>query len=131
MNIDRFAPVLGRLLMAAIFLFSGLGKVMDPAGTVAYIQSAGLPQPQVAFVVTVMVELLGGLALLSGFHARAAALVLALFSIAAALNFHTNFADQNQLIHFLKNLAMAGGLLQVYAFGAGAFSMDTRRLRSR
>lgn len=131
MNIERFAPVLGRLLMALIFLYSGLGKVMDPAGTVAYIQSAGLPQPQVALVVTIMVELLGGLALLFGFHARAAALVLALFSIAAALNFHTNFAEQNQLIHFLKNLAMAGGLLQVYAFGAGAFSMDARRMTRR
>ncbi|HEV8695156.1 MAG TPA: DoxX family protein, partial [Lysobacter sp.] len=88
---------------------------------------AGLPLPQIAYGITVVVELLGGVCLLIGFKTRVAALVLALFSVAAALKFHTNFDDQNQLIHFMKNLAIAGGLLQVFAFGAGTLSMDARR----
>ena len=122
-----FAPALGRWLIALIFLLSGVGKILEPAGTIGYIQSAGLPLPQIAYLITILVELIGGLFLLIGFETRVAALVLALFSIAAALNFHTNFADQNQLIHFMKNLAIAGGLLQVFAFGAGEFSVDARR----
>jgi putative oxidoreductase len=128
MNIyTGFAPALGRWLIALIFLLSGVGKILEPAGTIGYIQSAGLPLPQVAYLITILVELVAGLFLLIGFETRVAALVLALFSIAAALNFHTNFADQNQLIHFMKNLAIAGGLLQVFAFGAGEFSVDARR----
>lgn len=128
MNTDaRYVPALGRLLLALIFLLSGFGKLTDPDGTVAYIASAGLPLPQVAYWITVLVELLGGLLLLVGFKARLAALVLALFTIAAAIEFHRNFADQNQMIHFMKNLAIAGGLLQVFAFGAGGLSVDARR----
>lgn len=127
--LTRYAPFLGRILIAVIFLFSGFGKIADPIGTQGYIAAAGLPLPLVAYVIAVLVEAGGGLLLLVGYQTRLAALALAIFSVAAALGFHHDFADQNQMIHFLKNLAIAGGLLQVVAFGAGAFSLDGYRRR--
>lgn len=123
-------PVTGRLLMSAIFLVSGFGKLAAPAATLAMIEAAGLPVPRVAFAAAAGVEVVGGLLLVAGYRARIVALVLAGFAIATALTFHTAFADQNQTIHFLKNLAMAGGLLQVAAFGAGRFSLDDRQGRA-
>ena len=74
-----------------------------------------------------VVEIGGGVLLVVGYRTREAALALALFTIVAALGFHNNFAEQNQMIHFLKNLAIAGGLLQIVAFGAGSISLDARR----
>lgn len=123
------AAALGRLLIAAIFLYSGFGKIAAPAMTQAYITAAGLPLPVVAYALAVLVEVGGGILLVLGYQARIVALVMALFTIAAALSFHNHFADQNQMIHFMKNLAMAGGLLQVVAFGAGNLSLDARRGR--
>ena len=84
-----------------------------------------------AYAIAVLVELAGGLLLIAGYQARSVALALAVFSLATAVSFHSNFADQNQMIHFLKNVMMAGGLLQIVAFGAGAISLDARFLRSR
>jgi putative oxidoreductase len=127
--LTRFAPAVGRLLIAVIFLLSGFGKIADPAMAQGYIASAGLPLPLVAFLIAVAVELGGGALLLVGYQTRLAALALAVFSVAAAFGFHHDFADQNQMIHFLKDLAIAGGLLQVFAFGAGAFSLEARRGR--
>lgn len=121
----------GRLLLSALFLMSGLSKLGAAAATTGYIASAGLPFPTVVYALTLVVEIGGGLLLLIGFQARAAAAVLALFTIAAAIFFHSNFADQNQAIHFLKNFAIAGGLLQVAAMGAGRFSLDARRSAGR
>ena len=123
----RYLPAFGRLLIAVIFLLSGFSKIAAPAGTQAYIASVGLPAPFLAYLVAVVIELGGGILLVVGFHTRIVALVMALFTVAAALSFHTDFADENQMIHFLKNIAMAGGLLQVVAFGAGALSLDGRR----
>jgi putative oxidoreductase len=117
----------GRVLIAAIFILSGASKLADPAGTIGYIASAGLPLPQLAFAGAAAVELLGGLALVVGYRTRLVALALAIFSIVAALGFHAALADQNQFIHFFKNVAMAGGLLQVVAFGGGRLSLDARR----
>jgi len=122
-----FAPAVGRLLLAAIFLISGVGKLMNPAGTIGYIGSVGLALPEVAYALAVAVEIAGGLLLVVGYRTRAAALALAAFTLVAAIFFHSNFADQNQFIHFLKNVAIAGGLLQVAAFGAGRLSVDARR----
>lgn len=124
---NAFALV-GRVLLAAIFILSGLGKASDPAGTIAYIGDAGLPFPQLAFAGAVLIELGGGIALVLGYRTRIAAAALALFSVAAALAFHSDLADQNQMIHFLKNFAMAGGLLQVAAFGGGRLSLDARKV---
>lgn len=119
--------LLGRVLIAVIFLLSGLSKLAAPAATIGYIASAGLPLPQLGLVIAVLVEIGGSLALIAGYQTRWAAAVLAIFTIAAALAFHNNFADQNQFINFFKNIAMTGGLLQVIAFGAGRFSLDARR----
>jgi putative oxidoreductase len=80
--------------------------------------------------VAVAVELGGGLVLILGYRVRPAALALAAFSLATALSFHTNFTDQDQMIHFLKNVMITGGLLQIAAFGAGALSIDNRRKSS-
>jgi putative oxidoreductase len=123
----RYLPAIGRLLIAVIFIFAGFGKLMAPAGTQAYIASGGLPFPLLAYIVAVVVEFGGGLLLLVGFQTRIVAAVLAVFSVVTAIAFHSNFADQSMLINFLKNLAMAGGLLQVVAFGAGSLSLDARR----
>jgi putative oxidoreductase len=119
-------PFIGRIFISAIFLISGLGKIAAPAGMIGYIKSAGLPLPLVAFAIAVVVEIGGGLALIAGYRTRFVATVLAVFCVATALGFHTDLADQNQFIHFFKNMAMAGGLLQIVAFGAGRFSLDGR-----
>lgn len=124
-RIDSVA-LLGRLLMAAIFLVSVFGKLANPSGTIGYIASAGLPAPLLGYAAAVGVELLGGLLLVLGYRTRWVAALLAGFSIASALAFHNALGDQNQLFHFLKNLAMAGGLLQLVAFGAGSLSLDAR-----
>jgi putative oxidoreductase len=94
------------------------------------IGAVGLPLPSLAFAVAVAVEFGGGALLIAGYRARAVASALAIFSLATAVSFHSNFADQNQMIHFLKNVMMAGGLLQIVAFGAGALSLDDRRKTS-
>ena len=126
----RFVPLIGRLLMGTIFLASGLSKLAAPAAALGYIQSAGLPLPQAALAVAVIVEVGGSILLIAGYRARSIAIVLALFSVFTAFAFHTAFADQDQMIHFLKNVAIAGGLLQVAAFGAGDVSFDSRTGRA-
>jgi putative oxidoreductase len=123
---NRYLPLLGRILLGAPFLMSGLGKLSAYAGTVGSIAAVGLPAPPLAYIVAVAIEVGGGLMLLSGFRVRAASMVLAIFSLVAAFFFHRNFADQNQMIHFLKNVMIAGGLLQISNFGAGAWSVDAR-----
>ncbi len=120
-------PFVGRLLIAAIFLLSGTSKIAAPAMTIGYIQSVGLPLPTLGFVIAVLVEIGGGIALVLGYRTRLVAAIMALFTIATALAFHNNLADQNQFIHFFKNVAMAGGLLQLVAYGAGRVSLDARR----
>ena len=119
--------LVGRVLISVIFLISGYWKISAPRGTIDYIASAGLPFPQLGFGIAVLVEFGCAIALIGGYHTRFVAAVLAIFSIAAALSFHNNLADQDQFVHFLKNLAMAGGLLQLVGFGAGAISLDARR----
>lgn len=119
--------VTGRLLLAAIFLLSGFSKLTDPGSTIGYIQSVGLPFPQLALVVATAVELVGGVLLIAGYRVRTVALVLASFTLIAAFGFHFQLADQNQFIHFFKNVAMAGGLLQIAAFGGGRYSLGANR----
>ncbi|MDT3377777.1 DoxX family protein [Labrys portucalensis] len=120
----RYTPLLGRVLIAAIFLLSGFGKLTAPAATAGYIAAAGLPLPYLGVILAILVELVGGILLIVGYQTRLVALAMAVFSVAAAAFFHNNLGDQNQFIHFFKNIAMAGGLLQVVAFGAGSLSVD-------
>ena len=123
----RYLPFVGRLMIGLPFAMSGLGKLAAYGATTGMISAAGLPVPPLAWAVAVAVELGGGLLLIAGYRARYVALALAVFSLAAAVSFHNNFADQNQMIHFLKDVMMAGGLLQIVAFGASALSLDNRR----
>lgn len=124
MNATRYLPLAGRLLIGLPFAMSGLSKLGAYGPTTHMIEAAGLPAPVLAFAVAVAVELGGGLLLIAGWQTRLVALALVLFSFATAVSFHSNFADQDQMIHFLKNIMIAGGLLQIVAFGAGAFSLD-------
>jgi putative oxidoreductase len=123
--------LLGRVLMSVIFILGGLGKMADPASTMAMLGQHGLPMPDAAYAVAVFVEFIGGLALLLGFATPGAAAVLGFWCIATALVAHTNFADRNMMIHFMKNLAMAGGCAYIAAFGAGTYSVDNLRARRR
>ena len=124
--------LVGRLLLALLFLPAGIGKITGFAGTVGYIGSVGLPLPALGAVIAIVVEIVGGVALIAGFGTRIAALILALFTLAASFFFHAYWAvpaDQQfvtQLL-FMKNIAVVGGLLTLSAWGAGAWSMDARR----
>lgn len=126
-NSQAVLPLLGRLLVAALFLVSGFGKLQAPAGTMAFIAGAGIPLPMLAYVLALILELAGGSLLVLGLATRPIAAALCLFCLASAVVFHGAVGDQNQLFHFLKNLAVAGGLLQFVAYGAGRLSLDARR----
>jgi putative oxidoreductase len=126
-NTNNTLSLLARLLMSAIFILSGIGKIAAPAATMGYIVAMGLPFPALALAGAIGVEVVGGLLLAFGFQTRLVALGLAAFSIVTGLIFHSAIADQNQMIHLLKNVAMAGGLLQIAAFGAGNWSLDAVR----
>ena len=117
-------PTIGRILMAAIFLVSGAGKALAPEATIGYIESVGLPFATLGLALAVAVEVGGGAMLALGIKTRLVAALLAAFSVVTAFVFHNAVGDQNQLIHLMKNIAMAGGLLQVVAFGTGAYSVD-------
>jgi putative oxidoreductase len=126
----RYLPFVGRVLIGVPFMMSGLSKLTAYGTTTAMIAAVGLPFPPLAFAVAATVELGGGLLLVLGYQVRLVALALAVFALATAVTFHSNFADQNQMIHFLKNVMMAGGLLQIVAFGAGAISIEQWRRKS-
>ncbi|AYN15798.1 DoxX family protein [Pseudomonas monteilii] len=121
------AALVGRIFLSAIFILSGVSKVGAPAMMIGYISSVGLPFPSLALTLAILVEIAGGVALIAGYKTRVVAAGLALFSVLTAVIFHSALADQNQFIHFFKNIAMAGGLLQIVAYGAGRFSLDARR----
>jgi putative oxidoreductase len=121
----RLTDLGGRLLLAAIFLVSGLGKISGYAGTQAYMESAGVPGSLLPLVIAL--EIVGAAAIIVGFRTRIAAVLLAGFSIVAALLFHWQPGDQMQSILLMKNLAIAGGFLILAARGAGAWSLDARR----
>ena len=124
--------LVGRLLLALLFLPAGISKIGGFAGTVGYITSKGLPMPSVAAVIAIIVEVGGALALIAGFGTRWAALALAGFTLIATFFFHNYWAmpaDQvmMQQLMFFKNIAVVGGLLVLAAHGAGAWSVDAKR----
>lgn len=124
--------LVGRLLLALLFLPAGISKIAGFAGTAGYIASKGLPLPELGVMIAILVEVGGSLALIAGFRIRIAALALAIFTLVATFVFH-NFwgvpADQAmvQQLMFYKNIAVVGGLLLLAAHGAGAWSMDAKR----
>jgi putative oxidoreductase len=115
----------GRLFLGLMFLVSGLHKIADPVGTQQYMVAMGMTWATFLFYLgATAVEVLGSLALLLGYRARIGGWVLFVFMIPTTLVFHTNFADPNQMIHFLKNVSVMGGLIYVAVHGAGGLSMD-------
>ena len=119
------AALAGRLLLAALFLHEAVAKLTGYAAALAYMQAFGVPGQLLPFAIAV--ELVGALLILFGYQTRAAALVLAAFCVATAILFHTRLSDRNQLLHFEKDLAIAGGLLVLFAHGAGAWALDAFR----
>ena len=118
---ENAAALLGRVAMSVILIFAGWGKLLAPAATQAMLASHHLPMVQLGWILAVVVELGGGLAILLGLFSRPVGLVLVIWCVATALIAHTNFADRNQEINFLTNMAMTGGFLYVAAFGARAW----------
>jgi putative oxidoreductase len=125
MNKTRNMTLLtARVLLALIFVAAGANKIVDYVGTQAYMQSMGVPGVLLPMVITL--ELGGGLAVIVGLWTRPLCWLLAGFTLLAATFFHHNFADQVQLLMFMKNLSIAGGLLALTAAGAGAYGLDAR-----
>ena len=128
--------LIGRILLAVLFLASGLGKAAGFAATTAYIASKGLPLPAAGAAAACALELIGGLALIAGWRTQAWALLLAVFTLVAGALFHNFWAAapdqlQAQQVQFLKNICIAGGLLTLAAWGAGPLSLDARRTPAR
>jgi putative oxidoreductase len=123
------APLLafvGRLTMAAVMLQAGVTKALAPAATMASFTKQGLAAVPAAYAITLTVELAVAAALLVGWRARSASFILACWCVATAFVVHFVPADRGQMLHFMKNLCMAGGFLQIAAYGAGRFSFDRR-----
>ena len=130
-TIENFGPLLGRILIALIFLLSGFGKITGFAGTAGYMASKGVPMVDVLLAITIVIELGGALLIIAGFKARLAAVALFLWMIPVTFIFH-NFwaapADQAmiQQIMFMKNLSIMGAMLYIAAFGSGPMSVDKK-----
>lgn len=127
-----YISVLGRVLLALMFVLAGFGKLTNIQGTAGYIASGGLPAPMVLAVLVGLLELVGGLALVVGYRVRWVGLALALFALAASVLFHAYWsapADQQMVAQllFMKNMSVAGGMFLVSALGAGPMSLDARR----
>ena len=121
----RYINLAGRILLALMFLLAGLNKIVGYAATQGYMESAGVPGLLLPAVIAL--EVGGALMLIVGWQTRWSAYALAVFTLAAGLLFHSNFADQVQMIMFMKNLSIAGGLLVLAVNGAGALSLDARK----
>jgi len=126
-TLRNVAELGGRILLASLFLISGLGKIGAYAGTAAYMKALGVPGALLPVVIAT--EVLGSIAIIVGWKTRITAFLLAGFTLLSALLFHNNFADQIQMIMFLKNVAIAGAFLLLVANGAGALSLDRRIAR--
>ena len=121
-TLQSFAPLLARILLAILFLLAGIGKLADVQGFAGYMASGGVP----AFLAwpAILFEIAVGVLLILGWQVRYTALAAAAFCVVAAALYHNNFADQMQMVMFLKNLAIAGGFLVLFAHGAGKFALD-------
>jgi putative oxidoreductase len=123
------AALVGRVLLALMFVWAGYGKITGYDGTAGFMASVGMPMVGVLLPLTILVELGGGIALIVGWQARWVALALAAFTLVASLIFHnfwamTGAAVMTNTLFFYKNVAVIGGMLMVFAFGPGRFSID-------
>lgn len=124
---DCYSPLVGRVLIGGMFLMAGIQKALGLTGTAGYIESVGLPFPLLLAVLAAILEIAAGLGLVLGYQARYSALSLAVFTLLASVFFHMDFSQQVQVAMFTKNLAIIGGLLYISTFGAGAYSIDSRK----
>ena len=123
---DKVIELAGRILLGHIFLLAGINKISAYEGTAGYMEAMGVPG--VLLPLVIIFEIVSGLALIIGLKTKWAAIGLAVFTVLAAILFHADFSDQTQMILFMKNWAITGGLLLVYVYGAGEWSVD-RKLR--
>ena len=126
-KLQELSAPIGRLFLSMIFIFSGFTKITGYAATQGYMESMGVPGMLLPLVIAV--EIFGGLAILFGFKARFVAILLVGFNIISALLFHQFWIDDSQMNPFMKNIAMAGGFLMIFAHGAGAYSIDNNNHR--
>jgi putative oxidoreductase len=124
MSGKAFLLPLARVLMSSLFIWDGIVMLRNPSSTAHYFASVHVPAPNLAVWLAIPTHLLGGLALLVGFYARWAAALLALICLGTAFGVHLPVGDEDNMIHFYKNLAMTGGFLYVIAFGPGGLSFD-------
>jgi putative oxidoreductase len=120
----KISELAGRILLAVIFLLSGLTKIAGYTATAGYMSSMGVPSALLPLVIAT--EVLGSIAVIVGWKTRIAAFLLGGFSVLAGALFHNNFADQIQMIMFMKDVAIAGGFALLVAHGAGPLSIDAR-----
>jgi putative oxidoreductase len=125
--VQKVGFLMGRILLSAIFLMSGLGKLTNFTGTQQYMANYGMPMTKFFLICAIILEIGGGLSILLGYRAKWGALALVIFLIPATLIFHTRFSDQIQMIMFMKNLAIMGGLVLIASQGAGPLSIDAIR----
>ena len=123
-TVQTLAAPLGRLMISLIFIVSGFGKISNFSGTQAYMESVGVPG--ILLPLVILLEIVGGLAIVVGWQTRLVAFLLAGFTLLSALLFHFDLGDQGQFIQFMKNVGLAGGFLILVAHGAGAWSLDNR-----
>ena len=123
-RLPNIAVPVGRVFIAMIFVLSGFNKIASYEYVATWMSSMGVPSALLPLVIAL--EVLGGMAIILGFKARLAAFLLSGFCVVSAVIFHSNFAEQNEMINFLKNIAIAGGFLFLVANGAGKFALDNR-----
>lgn len=128
---QKIVPPLGRILLSFIFLMAGLNQIGDFAGTQQYMASKGMPATGFFLVGAIILELFGSISLILGYKARWGAVALIIFLIPTTLVFHTKFSVQGEMIMFMKNLSILGGLFLVASLGPGAFSIDARKKSSQ
>ena len=120
----QILELIGRIFISSIFLIAGVGKIFNYEGTIGYMESFGVPG--YLLIPAIIIEILFPLLVIIGYKTKLAAIILALFTISLAIIFHTDFSNQMQLMSFLKNFAIAGGFLIIFARGAGKYSIDQR-----
>ena len=122
---EKISQLVARIFIGHIFLLAGVSKIGNIDGTTAYMEAMGVPG--ILLYPTIALEIIGGLAIIAGWFTRITSLALAGFTVIAAVIFHNNFGDQMQMILFMKNIAITGGLLLLASYGAGAYSVDNRQ----
>lgn len=127
-NLHVLSAPLGRLFLAIMFVMAGLNKIGGYAGTQGYMEAMGVPG--VLLPAVIALQVIGGVALIIGYKARLTSCLLAGFTVLSAIIFHSDFADQMQFMMFMKNISIAGGFLMIAAHGAGAYSLDNRKISS-